>query len=98
MWAIRNLIGLLEEQECSTYLNAAGLPDEFLQTQVTNLSGGQRKRVAIARLLRQRAEILLADEPLASLDPGLSEQIIQLFLQTKEIKSSIVLVKLSIVF
>ncbi len=42
------------------------------------LSGGQRQRVAIARALHQRARILLADEPVASLDPALAEEVLGL--------------------
>jgi phosphonate transport system ATP-binding protein len=42
------------------------------------LSGGQRQRVAIARALHQRARILLADEPVASLDPALAEDVLGL--------------------
>jgi len=42
------------------------------------LSGGQRQRVAIARALHQRARILLADEPVASLDPGLAAGVLAL--------------------
>jgi phosphonate transport system ATP-binding protein len=42
------------------------------------LSGGQRQRVAIARALHQRARILLADEPVASLDPALAAEVLSL--------------------
>lgn len=41
----------------------------FERRNVTRLSGGQQQRVAIARALMQKAKIILADEPIASLDP-----------------------------
>ena len=44
-----------------------------------SLSGGQSQRVAIARALMQRPEIVLADEPAASLDPQAGDEVMQLF-------------------
>ncbi|MGM0783227.1 MAG: phosphonate ABC transporter ATP-binding protein [Pseudomonadota bacterium] len=44
------------------------------------LSGGQQQRVAIARTLMQDAEILIADEPVASLDPRAGREIMELLL------------------
>jgi phosphonate transport system ATP-binding protein len=44
-----------------------------------SLSGGQSQRVAIARALMQRPEIVLADEPAASLDPQAGEEVMELF-------------------
>ena len=46
------------------------LPDE--------LSGGQQQRVAIARALTQRAEVILADEPIASLDPESARKVMEI--------------------
>ena len=45
---------------------------------VSTLSGGEKQRVAIARALMQQACIILADEPVASLDPVAAEQVLSL--------------------
>ena len=53
-----------------------GLSD-FTHTRVKNLSGGQQQRVAIARALMQQPEVILADEPVASLDPATADSVMQ---------------------
>ncbi len=58
-------------------LRHVGLEDR-LHSRTATLSGGQHQRVAIARALVQRPLLLLADEPVASLDPRTSEQILAL--------------------
>lgn len=61
-------------------LDIVGLGD-FAAARADNLSGGQRQRVGIARALMQEPEILLADEPTASLDPKTSVEIMELLQQ-----------------
>jgi phosphonate transport system ATP-binding protein len=61
-------------------LESVRLAERF-DDRVFALSGGQRQRVAIARAVVQRAELLLADEPAASLDPDLGREIVELLLQ-----------------
>ena len=58
-------------------LDRVGLADQRFQRTDT-LSGGQQQRVAVARALLQKPRILLADEPVASLDPESSAQVMQL--------------------
>ena len=46
-----------------------------------SLSGGEQQRVAVARTLMQDAEVILADEPIASLDPALADEVITLLMR-----------------
>ncbi len=64
------------QEEARRHLQLVGLADKW-NTRVDALSGGQQQRVAIARSLMQRPQILLADEPVASLDPATSHSVMQ---------------------
>jgi ABC-type Mn2+/Zn2+ transport system ATPase subunit len=63
-------------------LARAGLVAEA-QTRFGELSGGQRRRVLLARALVQDAQVLLLDEPLAGVDPGSGELIAALFAELR---------------
>ena len=67
-------------KEAIEQLERVGLAERAWQRTDT-LSGGQQQRVAIARTLMQKPKIVLADEPVASLDPEISGQVMDLLVQ-----------------
>jgi energy-coupling factor transport system ATP-binding protein len=67
---------------------AVGLSEETLDKSPFELSGGQKRRVAIAGVMAMEPEILVLDEPTAGLDPRGSEQILQLVKDYRERKNA----------
>lgn len=66
-----------ELDEARAALGRVGIPEK-LRSRTSDLSGGERQRVAIARALVQKPDVILADEPVASLDVELAMQILEL--------------------
>jgi len=65
-----------EKRRALEALETVGLLDEA-EKKARRMSGGQQQRVGIARALVQRPEVLLADEPVASLDPGSAQDVMR---------------------
>ena len=75
--ALWSLISPRDLSKARSALEQVGIPEK-LYTRTAHLSGGQQQRVAIARVLVQDPDVILADEPVASVDPTLGRAIIQL--------------------
>ncbi len=75
----RSMTGRFTAEERGLALDAldrVGIADKAW-VRASSLSGGQQQRAAIARTLVQRAEVILADEPIASLDPVSSRRVME---------------------
>ena len=72
---ILRLFARRDRQLALANLDRVGLLDKAYQ-RADSLSGGQQQRVAIARVLTQESQIILADEPVSSLDPDSSETVL----------------------
>ena len=86
-------LGGAEDREFETHLvSRLGLADQ-LRKYPGELSGGQQQKVAVARALLHRPQLVLADEPTGNLDESSSDQVLRLLLQlVQEAGSSLLLV------
>ncbi len=75
--AIASLVRPRERNQVSKVLGDVGLADR-IDARTGDLSGGEQQRVAVARTLLQRPDLVLADEPTSSVDPELSNQVMAL--------------------
>lgn len=93
---LRALLSLLRPLELGTAMAAlqqVGLAEKIFQ-RTDHLSGGEQQRVAIARTLVQDPEVILADEPVASLDPMLADSVVRLLLDLAARRRKTLLVSL----
>ena len=67
---------------------------DYAQQRADRLSGGQKQRVAIARALAQKPDVILADEPIASLDPTLAGGILELLRSIAKVENVAVMCSL----
>lgn len=75
MQSMFNVFSSNDRKKADQVLDRLGITDQALK-RADELSGGQQQRVGIARALMQDPEIILADEPVASLDPVLAHSIL----------------------
>ena len=75
--ALVSLVYPLEVETALEALSRVGIPEK-LYDRTDRLSGGQQQRVALARVLVQDPLVILADEPVSSLDPERSQEIMGL--------------------
>ncbi len=78
--ALLGRFSLTERARALDALESIGLSEQAFQ-RASTLSGGQQQRAAIARVLVQGASLLLADEPVASLDPESTRRVMDLLLR-----------------
>jgi phosphonate transport system ATP-binding protein len=78
-------------------LQALGLGDKAFE-KVGTLSGGQQQRVAVARAMYRGESILLADEPVSSVDPHQADAVMELIIQTETVIMSLHAVDVALKF
>lgn len=81
--AASSLLWPQEVEKANQALTQVGIPEKIYE-RTDNLSGGQQQRVALARLLVQDPEVILADEPISNVDPERSREIMNLLLRLSQ--------------
>lgn len=76
IYSLFNYFPPSEKERAASALQRVGIADK-MYSRASDLSGGQQQRVGIARTLMQDPEMILADEPVASLDPATSHSVMK---------------------
>jgi phosphonate transport system ATP-binding protein len=66
-----------DQRDACQLLDEVGLEEKHLYRRASALSGGQQQRVAIARAFISKPQVVLADEPVSSLDPAMSRSVLE---------------------
>lgn len=92
----KSLLGVFKDDDynrAGIALRQVGLSDKIFK-KANDLSGGEKQRVAIAKTLCQRPRMILADEPVASLDRASSLNVMEYFKKVNEKKNITILINL----
>ena len=92
--ALLNIFPLSQQRRACRLLEEVDLEERHLYRRAAHLSGGQQQRVAIARAFIMAPDVVLADEPVASLDPAVSQHILRLIKQASSQRNTTVLCSL----
>lgn len=87
--------GVSEEEAISIakkVIKLVGLDESYLERSPFDLSGGQKRRIAIAGILAMDPDILILDEPTAGLDPQGAKEMLQLFKKVNQEGKTVILV------
>lgn len=87
--------GMSEEEakeRAGKVLKLVGLDESYLERSPFELSGGQKRRVAIAGILAMEPDILVLDEPTAGLDPQGAKEMLELFKKFQESGKTVIMV------